>query len=53
MSLPFASSAFSAVSAALLMVMVGTKKKKLRWKRAPRRCSTCGQTDRYDCPCRH
>lgn len=52
MSFSLATTAFSAVSAALLMVTLGTKKKKLGWKHAPRRCSTCGQTDRYDCPCR-
>ena len=52
MSFSLATTAFSAVSAALLMVTLGTTKKKLGWKHAPRRCSTCGRTDRYDCPCR-
>jgi hypothetical protein len=38
--------------AGLTMVTAGTQKKLLRWKKPPQRCSTCGRTDRYNCPCR-
>jgi hypothetical protein len=39
--------------AGLTMVVAGTQKKLLRWKKPPpKRCATCGRTDRYNCPCR-
>jgi len=40
------------VSAALVMVFIGTSKKLLRWKPAERRCRTCGRVDRQNCACR-
>jgi hypothetical protein len=37
--------------AALLMLLAGTKKRRLVWKPARRRCTTCGRALR-DCNCR-
>lgn len=38
--------------AGLTMMIAGTHKKVLRWKKAPQRCPACGRRDRYNCPCR-
>ena len=38
--------------AGLTMMIAGTQKKVLRWKKAPQHCPACGRRDRYNCPCR-
>jgi hypothetical protein len=41
------------VAVGLSMVAVGTRKRVVARKKAPRRCSTCGRALRHhDCPCR-
>lgn len=50
--LPAANIMALAVSAGLLMLYTGTRKKLLRWKPAERRCPVCGRSDRHNCACR-
>jgi hypothetical protein len=39
------------LSAGLVMVLAGTRKKLLEWK-TTQRCQACGSRDRQHCPCR-
>jgi hypothetical protein len=49
--LQLASIVGTTMCAGILMVLAGTQKKLLQWKRTPKRCPACGRSER-DCRCR-